>query len=562
MEKIRKKNNRRNIALIALTAILAAVIGLVGGMSLTKPYAENTMPEIRPEFTSIEYAQSGRYMFMNGDENVTSQMPFAVYADRAYNLPFISTMNNSVVWLYGEYDGTNTVFSFPENYRQILTKHYGVTSSTQISGNAFVTEKGNLQMHLFQFEGSDMVYNSEVSIEIYESSGQTYFPRFKINRSPSDLMLYKYLFYLDMPYSLSPPEVPEKEGHTFVGWYLDEALTIPYNGEPVTADMTFYAKYEINKYTLTLDANGGNYTDYGATKTKIVEWHATNYLSAYDTPLRHGYTFIGYLYESGAPFSENSHLFEKDLKIIAQWERINYTVTFDTDGGNVVDAIKVDFQTPWADIELPTPEKAGHTFKGWTFADGSEIIGLVDANTSVKALWQINTYTVKYLASGGTVEKESEIAEYGSTVTLPTAEREGYIFLGWFVGGTRYTNELTVLEDTNVIARWQVKVYTVTFVIDGEIVTSFEVAHGTTFQTAMQSADLTYYHLLNNNGQVIAKGDSITSAVTVPIGEMTTEEKVATFIGNNWWLLWALGCLAVAGIAAAVIASIVAHKRK
>ena len=49
---------------------------------------------------------------------------------------------------------------------------------------------------------------------------------------------------------LQLPEEPTKEGYRFVGWYLDEDLTIPYNGEPITADMHFYAKFEINEYTV------------------------------------------------------------------------------------------------------------------------------------------------------------------------------------------------------------------------------------------------------------------------------------------------------------------------
>lgn len=46
------------------------------------------------------------------------------------------------------------------------------------------------------------------------------------------------------------PEEPTKEGYTFIGWYYDEALTQPYNGEEITEDTQFYAKFEINKYTL------------------------------------------------------------------------------------------------------------------------------------------------------------------------------------------------------------------------------------------------------------------------------------------------------------------------
>lgn len=79
-------------------------------------------------------------------------------------------------------------------------------------------------------------------------------------------------------------------GHTFKGWYDNENLT----GSPVTAiggaetgNKEYWAKWEINQYTITFDTNGGNEVapitqDYG---TKI---------TAPDNPTRKGYTFKGW----------------------------------------------------------------------------------------------------------------------------------------------------------------------------------------------------------------------------------------------------------------------------
>ncbi len=36
---------------------------------------------------------------------------------------------------------------------------------------------------------------------------------------------------------------PTKLGHVFLGWYLDQALTIPYTGQQIIGDQTFYAKW-------------------------------------------------------------------------------------------------------------------------------------------------------------------------------------------------------------------------------------------------------------------------------------------------------------------------------
>ncbi|MBQ8433441.1 MAG: InlB B-repeat-containing protein, partial [Clostridia bacterium] len=42
---------------------------------------------------------------------------------------------------------------------------------------------------------------------------------------------------------VTTPVVPEKTGYIFAGWYLDEELTIPYEGELITADLTLYAAF-------------------------------------------------------------------------------------------------------------------------------------------------------------------------------------------------------------------------------------------------------------------------------------------------------------------------------
>ena len=88
---------------------------------------------------------------------------------------------------------------------------------------------------------------------------------------------------------VSAPKVPNKTGYTFDGWYSDESLTTSWSfvSDKVTENMTLYAKWTINQYTITFDSDGGTSVDsitadYNAQITKPVD------------PTRKGYTFAGW----------------------------------------------------------------------------------------------------------------------------------------------------------------------------------------------------------------------------------------------------------------------------
>ena len=81
-----------------------------------------------------------------------------------------------------------------------------------------------------------------------------------------------------------------RTGYTFKGWYDNENLT----GSPVTAiggaetgNKEYWAKWEINQYTITFDTNGGSEI------APITQDYGTE-ITAPDNPTRKGYTFKGW----------------------------------------------------------------------------------------------------------------------------------------------------------------------------------------------------------------------------------------------------------------------------
>ena len=239
-----------------------------------------------------------------------------------------------------------------------------------------------------------------------------------------------------------------RTGYTFKGWYDNENLT----GSPVTAiggaetgNKEYWAKWEINQYTITFDTNGGSKIapitqDYGTAITAPAD------------PTRKGYTFKGWDKEIPETMPADN------ITVKAQWEINQYTITFDTNGGSEIAPITQDYGT---EITAPdNPTRKGYTFKGWD----KEIPKTMPAeNITVKAQWKINQYTITFDTNGG-----SEIVpitqDYGTEITAPNnPTRKGYTFMGW----DKEIPETMPAENITVKAQWEINQYTITFDTNG-----------------------------------------------------------------------------------------------
>ena len=237
-------------------------------------------------------------------------------------------------------------------------------------------------------------------------------------------------------------------GHTFKGWYDNENLT----GSPVTAiggaetgNKEYWAKWEIDQYTITFDTNGGSEI------APITQDYGTE-IAAPDNPTRKGYTFKGWDKEIPKTMPADN------ITVKAQWEINQYTIAFDTNGGSEIDSITQDYGT---EITVPdNPTRKGYTFKGWD----KEIPKTMPAeNITVKAQWEINQYTITFDTNGG-----SEIApitqDYGTEITAPdNPTRKGYTFKGW----DKEIPKTMPAENITVKAQWEINQYTITFDTNG-----------------------------------------------------------------------------------------------
>ena len=256
-----------------------------------------------------------------------------------------------------------------------------------------------------------------------------------------------------------------RTGYTFQGWYTD-----PVNGTKVTtstkptSDVTYYAHWQVNQYTLTFDANGGT----GGTSMKL------DYGSTFVAPTvtRTGYTFEGWspALPSKVPAANTTYT--------AQWEEIPvvyYTVTFDAHGGSGGTTRQVE--SGKAVGTLPSTSRSGYTFNGWyTAVSGGTKISAsttVTADVTYHAQWTVvapTMYTVTFNANGASGSTTRSVESGKPVGTLPEVSRTGYTLLGWFTaasGGTQIDEVTTVTAAVTYYAHWQANEYVVTFNANG-----------------------------------------------------------------------------------------------
>ena len=167
------------------------------------------------------------------------------------------------------------------------------------------------------------------------------------------------------------PDTPAATpGYTFGGWNKADGTAWDYASDKVTDNITLYAKWAANTYTITFDTAGGSEI------APITQDYGTQ-IAAPEAPTREGYTFKGW--DKEIPETMPT----ENITVKAQWEINQYTIAFDTAGGSEIAPITQDYGTA---ITAPAdPTREGYTFIGWD----KEIPATMPAeNITLKAKWK------------------------------------------------------------------------------------------------------------------------------------------------------------------------------
>ncbi len=137
-------------------------------------------------------------------------------------------------------------------------------------------------------------------------------------------------------------------------------------------------------------------------------------------------------------------------------------ITFEPNNGEPVITREVNWSKDGVALTAPdpVPTKEGHSLDGWYYDNnGTETKWNFDTDTvkctmTLKAKWELSTYSVTLQTDGGTIASGKEVTgyTYGTGAVLPAADditREGYRFDGWYADTSFSGSPVTEITGTD-----------------------------------------------------------------------------------------------------------------
>ena len=305
-----------------------------------------------------------------------------------------------------------------------------------------------------------------------------------------------------------------KEGYTFNGWntqangagqaYADLASV---SNLATEGQVTLYAQWQANNYTVKFDANGGQ----GKMQDQQFEYDKAQKLSE-NAFTKENYTFAGWATSQNGDVVYTDAKEVKNLTTANNGEVTLYAVWTENDSYNVVYDNNYDSQVPSDPqkvylgvnytIKSETPSREGYTFVGWNtdkaateaqYSPNQEVEGGIgqtkDQTVTLYAIWQANKYVVIFdkNAANATGSMPNQEWTYDSEFALNknTYTNAGYTFKGWatspdgevvYTDGQEVTNLTTQANgQVTLYAKWEKQTSVVLPGPDGNLGTKDDV---------------------------------------------------------------------------------------
>lgn len=367
-----------------------------------------------------------------------------------YTIGFVANggyvVSGSIVTLYDQAqipDSLAVMAKSPsESYQYIFDGwYYDAEFAAQVIAGEEITQNVTLYAKYIEVYGWSITYYKGASVVGYEQG---------VVALPNPLPNYPVL------------------GYTFYEWYEDPGLlTQATPGTEITDSVAIYGSYAPITYTITYNLNGGtnnlsNPASYDITSSTIVLQTAT----------KTDYIFGGWYLESNfvTQITRINSGSTGNVTLYAKWTANLYNITYNSNGGSAVSPTTgvTAFPTP-----LPAPTKAGSTFAGWwnsaltiQYLAGQTI----NRSLTVYAKWLLNSYSVTYVANGGSPEPDPLTSQATLPTPLPTINKSGYVSGGWYYNSLFTSQALEgdqLVENVILYAKFTLATYTITYNLDG-----------------------------------------------------------------------------------------------
>jgi len=259
------------------------------------------------------------------------------------------------------------------------------------------------------------------------------------------------------PIGTLPP--PNRAGHTFAGWWTaagNNATRVDAS-RIITANITLFARWNI---TITFNSNGG----IAVPNRTLISGSTFGELP----PTTRGDFVFGGWWNSPTGGTQINHntVLNGNITLFARWHAV---VSFNPNGGNVVNPSTRTVLVGTAIGNLPNTSRSGHTFAGWWTGQtgGTQVLRdtIINSGIALFARWNQNII-VTFDANGGTPATQQRTVQNGQSLgnlfpANPT--RNGHTFGGWFIQPSLITQMLAstiITGNINLSARWR---FTITF---------------------------------------------------------------------------------------------------
>lgn len=271
----------------------------------------------------------------------------------------------------------------------------------------------------------------------------------------------------DIPDSL-PKNTFTRAGYTFIGWATSSDGQIAYSDEAIISiknNMSLYAIWEKDIYTVVFDANGG----IGTMPSQSFTYGKPQLLN------KNKFTHENHWFKGWATSPDGKKVYRdqeqvsvsSNMTLYAVWE-LYHTITFDTNGGTGTMQPQQCGHGKPTKLTKCTFKRDGYTFEGWhTNPDsqqsiyGNEKEITLTEDITLYAIWRPQRYVVTFDAKSGTGSMILQIFYHDrpQAISKNLFTNDDAIFVGWateFKGEKVYDDEeiITVTSDLTLYAVW------------------------------------------------------------------------------------------------------------